>query len=218
MQNDPVADSDRVLTSLSDIVPRLGERRIKSYMAELFTWNPTLGLISKRDPIQTAARLIRVAVNLWDFMEKELSISGFAAPLRMIDIGSGGGFPGLVWKLLEDRICIDLVERSERKHAFLERTIRLLSLGDANAVYADAQDLAVQPSFRETYRIATMLAVSSPEKMAKTVESLLSPSGYFVTIRGSGDKVIKEVIGQHLHIRKAVSSDDGIHVIYEKSS
>jgi 16S rRNA (guanine(527)-N(7))-methyltransferase RsmG len=216
MQNDAVADTDSVLHALSDITPRLDERRLRTYVGELFTWNPSLRLISKRDPARTASNLIRLSANLWDFVVGETHMSSRSGAIRVADIGSGGGFPGLVWKLLEDGISIDLVERSEKKHVFLERTLKLLSLKDARAVFANAQDLSIQPSFKEKYHLVTMLAVSSPDKMAQMVEPLLTPPGYFVTIRGSSEKVIKEAIGKQLYIRKAVASEEGIHVIYEK--
>jgi 16S rRNA (guanine(527)-N(7))-methyltransferase RsmG len=216
MQNNTVADTDSVVTALSDIAARFDDRRLRTYIGELFSWNPSLRLISKRDPARTASKLIRLSANLWDFVVCEVPKSFTFNPVRVVDIGSGGGFPGLVWKLLEDGISIDLVERSEKKHAFLERTLNLLSLQGARAVFANAQDLTIQPSYREQYQIVTMLAVSTPDKMAQVVEPLLVSPGYFVTIRGTNERVIKDTIGKHLHIRKAITSDEGIHVIYEK--
>jgi 16S rRNA (guanine527-N7)-methyltransferase len=217
MQNEKVADTDSVMSALSDIATRLDDQRLRTYVGELFRWNPTLRLISKRDPAQTASKLIRLSVNLWDFVVNETRMSPLPDTIRVVDIGSGGGFPGLVWKLLEGRISIDLVERSEKKHAFLERMLKLLSLRDARAVFANAQDLSIQPSYKEQYRIVTMLAVSSPDKMAQMVEPLLASPGYFVTIRGTNEKVIKNSIGKQLRIRKSMASEEGIHVIYEKS-
>lgn len=218
MQNDMLANIDCVLNALSDIAPRLDDRRLRTYAAELFRWNPSLRLISKRNPARTASKLIRLSANLWDFVKSVVDLSQFPSPVRVADIGSGGGFPGLVWKLLDDGISIDLVERSEKKCAFLERTLNVLSLNNARAVFANAQDLAIQPSYQGNYHLVTMLAVSSPDRMAHMVESLLTSSGFFVTIRGTSERVIKDTIGEYLRIRKAISSDEGIHVIYEKTS
>jgi 16S rRNA (guanine527-N7)-methyltransferase len=218
MRNDTHANTAHVLNALPDVASRLDRRLLKTYVDELFSWNPSLRLISKRDPALTASKLIRLSVNLWDFVDNELGSSELPAPVRVVDIGSGGGFPGMVWKLLNSSLSIDLVERSEKKCSFLERTLQLLSLNNARAVFANAQDLAIQPSYREKYQLVTMLAVSSPDKMATTVESFLATPGYFATIRGTDERVIKDTIGEHLRIRKAISSDEGIHVIYEKAS
>jgi 16S rRNA (guanine527-N7)-methyltransferase len=218
MQNDAVTNTNLVLNALSDISAHADSQLLRGYVEQLIRWNPSIGLISKRDPAHTAGKLIRLSIKLWDFAKKELNLSGLPAPLKIADIGSGGGFPGLVWKLLNEDISIDLVERSEKKYAFLDRTIKTLALNDARAIFADGQDLAMQPYHRGKYQIVTMLAVSTPEKMAPMIEALLACPGYFVTIRGTEERIIKDTIGQSLHIHKAVSSDDGLQVIYEKSS
>ena len=61
-----------------------------------------------------------------------------------------------------------------------------------------------------------MLAVTTPAKMAGPVERILSIPGFFCTVRSGSEKIIDDAIGQNLKLRQALSSDEGIYVLYEK--
>ncbi len=216
MRKDEHPSLSAVLHRITDLSPRLEMERLQLYIEELLSWNPTLGLISKHEPEVTAAKLIRLSVDLWDFFVKEADLTGEATPHRFIDIGSGGGFPGLIWKLLNPDLNAALVERKEKKAAFLERTVNRLGLDGVRVFAADARELVREETCREAFHIVVMLAVTSPEQLAVTAEALLGSPGFFCTVRSRHEKIIKDRIGQSMKLNQALTFDEGIFVLYEK--
>ncbi len=87
----------------------------------LLDWNPTAGLVSTDDA--------RPEGLLRHQLESLQALPHLRGPGPVVDVGAGGGFPGLIWALADrERRCI-LVEGSTRKAAFLREAARVLALG-----------------------------------------------------------------------------------------
>jgi 16S rRNA (guanine(527)-N(7))-methyltransferase RsmG len=99
---------------------------------------------------------------------------------RVADIGSGAGFPGVVWKVLRPHLDVTLFERKARTHAFLERIIAHLQLGGAKAVGDDA----ARPAYRGSFDVAVSKAAGRLSSLLPLAEGLLSPGGTYLTIKG----------------------------------
>src|SRR5262245_58150843 len=82
-------------------------------------------------------------------------------PARLIDIGSGRGFPGLALKIARPALEVTLVEATRKKVGFLQHIIDTLSLTGVEALHGRAEDLARDPLRRERYDVATARAVAS---------------------------------------------------------
>jgi len=172
-----------VLASVGGAFPRLDRRVLEVFLEELFRWNPQLGLVSKRETPAVVGRLFEQSVHLWDFVVESLPAE--TAPLRdVVDIGSGAGFPGLVWKMLDPALQVELVERKQRKIAFLERVIARTALSGVTATAVDLRDLARREDRKGSLDLAVMIAVTAPEDLAVSVERLLRPHGFFCFVRG----------------------------------
>ncbi|NIM19329.1 MAG: hypothetical protein GTO51_03010 [Candidatus Latescibacteria bacterium] len=217
MRKDDHQNPSHILQLISDISPRLNAEHLRVYLEELLSWNRSLGLMSKRDPERTAAKLIRLSVDLWDFLAGDISLEGFSDSARVLDIGPGGGFPGIIWKLLNPRLSMVLIERKERKALFLDRIIKQLGLSGAEVINADVRDLIRLPDHQGSFQLIGMLAVAHPTDLAEAIEALLASPGYFCSVRGADEKIIPDIIGETLRLRRAVSFDEGIFVLYEKS-
>jgi len=102
-------------------------------------------------------------------------------PLRVADIGSGAGFPGIVWKILRPEIELVLFERKERLHGFLERVIAMLSLEGASAEAGDAG----APSRAGSFELAVSKAAGRLPLLLPIAEGLLAPGRPYITIKGS---------------------------------
>ena len=70
---------------------------------------------------------------------------------KIIDIGSGAGFPGIPLKIAYPELKIDLVEPRLKKTAFLHHVIGVLGLENIKAISRSAQDLSHDPSFNLAY-------------------------------------------------------------------
>jgi len=128
--------------------------------------------------------------HLWDSLAglAPLAFQGAAAavqPVQAIDIGSGGGFPGLPVAIACPHYQIVLLDSIRKKVAFLEQAIAALELTNATAIAARAEALAREPAHRHAYDIALLRAVGSPADCATYALPLLKPSGVAVLYRGN---------------------------------
>ena len=77
---------------------------------------------------------------------------------RLVDVGTGGGFPGLVLSIAEPSLRVTLVDATRKKTAYLERAAAELAL-DVEVLQARAEDAAHEPELRESFDIAVCRAL-----------------------------------------------------------
>jgi len=113
-----------------------------------------------------------------------------SAPLRVIDIGTGGGFPGVPAAIAlspppfsSDAISLTLVDATRKKINFLQTLCQALSL-PATCIAARAEALGRDPAHREQYDLALIRAVGKTATCAEYVLPLLKVGGQAVIYRG----------------------------------
>lgn len=187
---------ESLLHSLDDISNRLSISKLRVYLEEILRWNPQLGLVSKRGTVQVVERLVRQSIALWDFVGEHPPGRG-GPDWRIIDVGSGAGFPGVIWKLLEPAAATVLVERKARRAGFLERVAHRLEVTDLAVRCADIRELSREPKHRLGYDVAVFLAVAPPQLLSRWVAPLIGPDGVFTSVRPmeGGSEALKVVQG-----------------------
>jgi 16S rRNA (guanine527-N7)-methyltransferase len=131
------------------------------------------------------------------------------------DIGPGGGFPGLVWKLAAPELRVALIERKSRRAFFLDRVVHRLGLSDTVVLEVDVRELVRRPEHREAYDVAAMIAVTTPQEIGGVVESLLKPGGYFACSRVSAAAPWLRV-GSCLDLAARTATPEGTFLLYQK--
>lgn len=108
---------------------------------------------------------------------------------RVIDVGSGGGLPGLVVAERRPELALTLVDRRQRACDFLRRGAAALGAADRiRVIHADLDDLGRDPRWRGQYDAATARGVGAPPEVAELVLPLLRPGGSLVvSVAGSGE-------------------------------
>jgi 16S rRNA (guanine527-N7)-methyltransferase len=91
------------------------------YQSCLLEWNKKTNLISKNDETRIVTRHFLQSIGL-------LTVFNFPYESRILDIGSGGGFPGLPIKIIRSDLDLVLVEATQKKALFLEEIVRILKL------------------------------------------------------------------------------------------
>ena len=100
-----------------------------------------------------------------------------------LDIGSGGGFPGLPLKLVYPQLNIVLVESQRKRANFLRQVVQELGLKGIEIVQERAQTVESDPKYREKFDRVVFRAVSSTAECLRLGGPFLSPSGQIVLKR-----------------------------------
>lgn len=98
-------------------------------------------------------------------------------PNRILDLGSGGGFPGIPLAILNPCTDFTLLDSNARKARHLSLAVKELSLANAEVVCGRAEDLGRSHPPRARYDLVTAKAVSEPLAIAQLAEPLLGPRG-----------------------------------------
>lgn len=101
-------------------------------------------------------------------------------PARLVDVGSGGGFPGIVIAVIRDDLEVTLVEATGKKARFLERTASELDV-DVTVVNRRMEE-AVE--LRGCFQLATARAVAPLQRLIPWTIPLLSPGGRLYAVKG----------------------------------
>lgn len=102
----------------------------------------------------------------------------------LVDVGSGGGLPGIPLRLARPEMRALLVEATGKKARFLEQALESLSLREMGVANARAEEVAGQSEYRERYEVATVRAVASLSTVAEYCAPLVRVGGYVVAMKG----------------------------------
>jgi len=147
------------------------------YERELLEWNEKFNLTAIRDAegIRTKHFLDSISCVLaW----KE------TPPRRLIDIGTGAGFPGLVLKILYPTLRLTLVESVGKKVRFCKHVVECLGLDHVDSIHARAEDLGQIPEQREQYDWAVARAVANLPILAEYLLPLVRVGGTALAQKG----------------------------------
>ncbi len=126
-----------------------------------------------------------------DFWEKHLwdSLRGVLAfwdheNIKVIDIGTGAGFPGLPIAIARPSWQVTLIDSKQKKVAFVEETIQALQLTNAIAHWGRGEDINKSNQFKKKYDLAVVRAVGKPDICADYCLPFLKRSGTAILYRG----------------------------------
>lgn len=131
-----------------------------------------LGFFGRR-PVEEAAQHAHGFVD---------AIGSLPPNARVIDIGSGGGLPGLVLAVAYPETSITLVDRREKRTDFLRRAVRRSGWANVTIVHADVADLVrqVRSDGLDPYDVVTARGFGPPEVTLGFAVGLVAPEGRIV--------------------------------------
>lgn len=103
---------------------------------------------------------------------------------RIIDIGTGGGFPGIPLKIYNDTLSFTLLDSLKKRKNFLDTVIEQLNLTNTIAIHGRAEELARKDEHREKYDIAMSRAVAPMQTLLEYCLPFVKVGGYFIAMKG----------------------------------
>ena len=104
---------------------------------------------------------------------------------KVIDVGSGAGFPGLVWGLLEQNLFdLTLLDSQKNRVIYLEQAINTLKLERTKALHGRAEQLGTDTIYRERFDVAAARAVANLSALCEYCLPFLKIGGVFAAMKG----------------------------------
>ena len=152
-------------------------QRLTRYFEELAVWNQRMDLTGFKD-LESM-----VIHHLGDTLTVLPSIGG--GDIRLLDVGSGAGVPGLLLKVLSPPLSATLVDSRRRRVSFLRYVIGVLGLRGIEAIHATLKPLVpVAPLVKASYDVVISRAVSDLLTMARIARPYLAPQGRLILMKG----------------------------------
>ncbi len=151
--------------------------QLAAYERELLEWNQKFNLTAIRDVEGIRAK------HFLDSMSCSLAWREHA-PRRLVDVGTGAGFPGIVLKILYPGLKLTLVESVGKKANFCWHIVQTLGLEGVEMLTARAEDVGRDPQHREKYDWAVARAVANLPVLAEYLLPLVRVGGGMLAQKG----------------------------------
>ncbi|NLJ77509.1 MAG: 16S rRNA (guanine(527)-N(7))-methyltransferase RsmG [Peptococcaceae bacterium] len=111
---------------------------------------------------------------------------------RVLDVGTGAGFPGIPLAVCRPDLLLTMVEATKKKVRFLEEVIQGLALRNVKILHTRAEDFGRKKAYREKYDVVVSRAVAPLAVLAEYCLPPLRTNGVFISMKGPNTK--EEVI------------------------
>ena len=152
------------------------------YVELIEKWNKRTNIVSKSDAVKIIDKHI---VESLYFYDDEF----FAKNTVLMDIGSGGGFPGIPLKIIAPTLQVSLVDSKRIKALFLKEVVEILGLEDVDVVCERAENLAT--SYSNKVDIVTARAVTKLKDLWDISSPVLKKGGCLISLKGG--EITKEI-------------------------
>ncbi|HEX3050291.1 MAG TPA: 16S rRNA (guanine(527)-N(7))-methyltransferase RsmG [Aggregatilineaceae bacterium] len=153
------------------------QRAFSVYADELLAWNEKFNLTAITEPD---------AIEMRHFLDSLTVIKAvpMTAGQRVIDVGTGAGFPGLPLRLMFPSIELTLLEATAKKTSFLEHIKARLNLNNVRIVTARAEEAGQDSAHREQFDVVVARAVAQMQVLGEYLLPLCKVGGKCVALKG----------------------------------
>ena len=163
--------SEKLVEQLAKIKISITEDKIEKfyiYMQLLLEWNEKINLTAIIKPEEIITK---------HFVDCLTILPEIPLNSKVIDVGSGAGFPGIPLKIIREDIDILLLDSLNKRIQFLNEIIYQLKLKKIQAVHSRAEDAGKLVQYREKFDIATSRAVANMNTLAEYLLPFVSLGG-----------------------------------------
>ncbi|MEO7495679.1 MAG: 16S rRNA (guanine(527)-N(7))-methyltransferase RsmG [Massilia sp.] len=145
--------------------------QLLDYLALLFKWNSVYNLTSVRDPMQMVTHHL---------LDSLAAVPAFRDAHNVLDVGAGGGLPGIVLAIARPQMKVSLIDTVHKKTAFLTQVKAELGLGNVTVYTMRVEQLQVQ----QLFDVITSRAFADLSDFVNWSGHLLAEGGQFIALKG----------------------------------
>lgn len=173
-------DKERFLNTLNsyDIhISQLQFEQLDKYAEILVDYNQKVNLTAITDPL---------GIENKHFLDSLLFAKNPLVKGKVVDVGTGAGFPGIVTKIFKPEIDLTLIEPTGKRCTFLQ--LALDTIGIKADVVKERAEEAARKVWREQFDVATARAVADMRILSEYCLPLVKVGGHFIALKGDGEK------------------------------
>lgn len=158
--------------------------QLLDYAKLLVEWNEKINLTAITDDEGIATK---------HFLDSLTAINTGFVKGKVIDVGTGAGFPGLVLKIAKPEIKLTLLDSLNKRINVLKDISEKLSINDIEFIHSRAEDCGKNKAYRAKFDTVVSRAVANLTVLAEFCIPFLKQGGYFLALKGpSADEEIKD--------------------------
>ena len=164
-------------------LPNITEKQIqniKQFVEDAFLFNKKHNIFVRRSPDEVYEK---------DVLDCLPLIHEIKDAQKTLDLGSGGGFPGILIGILKPNLINHLLEKNQKKCYFLNKTIDTLELKNTKVIKTTLND----KNNLEPYDLITARAFSSTTNILKLTKNNLVKTGQYILLKGRMEKILEEL-------------------------
>ena len=158
-------------------------RQLHAYVELLLHMQGRVNLTGVRDSAQAERLLLLESIATVLAVPALRTGANGSRTLRLLDIGTGGGIPGIPLALAYPHLSVTLLEATRRKVEFLEHAVHTLGIENATPLWGRAEELAHAPEHREQFDVVTVRGVGSLATIAELALPFCMREGLFVAYK-----------------------------------
>jgi 16S rRNA (guanine527-N7)-methyltransferase len=159
------------------------QTKLMGYLALMNKWNAVYNLTSLRDPQQMVTHHL---------LDSLAAVPAFAGARNVLDVGAGGGLPGIVLAIVRPDMNVAMIDTVHKKTAFLNQVKAELKLTNVSVHTMKVQDLVVS----EPFDVITSRAFADLSDFVNWSGHLLAEGGKFIALKGVAPSEERERLPQ----------------------
>ncbi len=193
---------DIIYEGAKELGIQIDKRNVDKFSAhafELLKWNQKTNLTAITDPVEVAVK---------HFLDSIVPVKIIPHNASLLDIGSGGGFPGIPLKISLPNLSVTLIDASRKKVSFLKHIIRILELENIEALHIRSEAFAETLGVAKTFNVVISRALSSMTSFALIALPFLKKEGVIVAMSGNVSDDDIQLLRSSVNKRKAILMDE----------
>jgi 16S rRNA (guanine527-N7)-methyltransferase len=172
---------DGLRRGLTDLGLELGAAQVQALLGHLdwvAKWNRTYNLTAVREPRDMLTHHLLDSLAVVQPLRRHLADRGQGARVRLLDVGSGAGFPGVVLAITCPELEVSCVDTVAKKALFIQQVAAALRLPNLHGVHARVETLT------QAFDVVTSRAFASLSDFTRWSDGVLAEQGVWMAMKG----------------------------------